>query len=136
VLIGQDRHAVVAALPPGLPILRARLMPGPEAAALAGRRVFAFAGIARPEKFFTSLREVGAVLAGSESFPDHHAFAPRTMARLLARAARLGAVPVTTAKDAVRLSPEVRAEVRVLGVRLAWEEPAALAALLARLAPG
>ncbi|MBW4091437.1 MAG: tetraacyldisaccharide 4'-kinase [Proteobacteria bacterium] len=136
VLIGQDRHAAVAALPPGLPILRARLMPGPEAAALAGQRVFAFAGIARPEKFFTSLREVGAVLAGSESFPDHHAFAPRTTARLLARAVRLGAVPVTTAKDAVRLPPEVRAEVRVLGVRLAWEEPAALAALLARLAPG
>jgi len=136
VLIGQDLHAARAVLPPGLPVLGARLEPGPEAATLAGQRVFAFAGIARPEKFFASLRQAGAVLAGSESFPDHHAFAPRTIARLLTRAAQLDAVPVTTAKDAVRLPPEVRAVVRVLGVRLAWEDPAAIAALLIRLTRG
>ena len=136
VLIGQDLHAASAALPPALPVLRARLEPGPEAADLRGRRVFAFAGIARPEKFFASLQEVGAVLVGSESFPDHHTFAPRALSRLLARAARLGAMPVTTAKDAVRLPPEVRGAVHVLGVRLAWEDPGAIAALLARLTHG
>lgn len=133
VLIGQDLHDASATLPPGLPVLRARLESGPEAADLRGRRVFAFAGIARPEKFFISLQEVGAVLAGSESFPDHHKFAPRALSRLLARAARLGAMPVTTTKDAVRLPPEVRGVVRVLGVRLAWEDPGAIAALLDRL---
>ena len=134
VLIGPDRHAARAALPPGLPVLRARLAPGPEAAGLRGTRVLAFAGIARPEKFFASLDELGAVVVARDSFPDHHAFAPRSLVRLLDRAARLGAVAVTTAKDAVRLPPDVRAAVRVLGVRLVWEDPGAVDRLLAQMA--
>ncbi len=131
VLIGPDRHSARAALPPGLPVLSARLDPGPEAAGLRGARVLAFAGIARPEKFFASLDDAGALVVARESFPDHHAFAPRELARLRARAAELGAVPVTTAKDAVRLPAEVRAVVRVLGVRLVWQDPGAVDALLA-----
>lgn len=50
VLIGADLAGACRALPPTLPVLRARLLPGPEAAALAGRPVLAFAGIGRPEK--------------------------------------------------------------------------------------
>src|SRR3984957_10247094 len=47
VLIGPDG---VGPLP--LPVLRASLRPGPEIAGWVGRRVLAFAGIARPEEFF------------------------------------------------------------------------------------
>ena len=134
VLIGPDRHGATAALPPGLPLLRARLV-AEAAPDLRGTRVLAFAGIARPGKFFDSLAEAGAEIVARTAFPDHHAFTAREMARLLASAARFGAVPVTTAKDAVRLPAAVRAAVRVLGVRLCWEDEAAPAALLARLAP-
>jgi tetraacyldisaccharide 4'-kinase len=134
VLIGPDTHGALAALPPGLPVLRARLVPDPaDAAALRGRRVLAFAGIARPEKFFASLEEAGASVAARESFPDHHLFAPAELRRLFDRAARLEAMPATTAKDAARLPPEARARVAVLGIALAWDDPAALAALLAEL---
>ncbi|MDE2582255.1 MAG: tetraacyldisaccharide 4'-kinase, partial [Rhodospirillales bacterium] len=121
------------ALPPALPVLRARLEPGPQAAALRGARVLAFSGIARPEKFFASLQQAGAILAGRVPFPDHHTFTARELSRLRADAARLQALPVTTAKDAVRLPAEIRAAVRVLGVRLVWEHEAALEALLARM---
>ena len=130
VLIGADRTGALARLPPGLPVLRATLVAGEGAAALRGARVLAFAGIARPEKFFATLEELGAELVERRAFPDHAAFPQAVLDRLLDRAARLGAIPLTTAKDAVRLDPVRRARVRVLEVGLAWEDPAALERLL------
>ncbi len=61
VLIGDDACGVAAGLP--IPVLRAKLVPGAEVAELRGRRVVAFAGIARPDKFFGMLRSAGVVLA-------------------------------------------------------------------------
>ena len=49
---------------------------------------------------------------------------------MLETAARLGATAVTTPKDAVRLPPALRAQVRVVGVRLAWDDDAAIERLL------
>ncbi|MDA8051602.1 MAG: tetraacyldisaccharide 4'-kinase [Rhodospirillales bacterium] len=135
VLIGADLHGARALLPPALPVLTARLLPGPEAALLAGRPVLAFAGIARPAKFFKTLEEAGAVLLARRSFPDHHPYRPREVARLLAEAARLGALPVTTAKDRVRLPPADQARVAALSVSLAFDDPPALEALLSPLFP-
>jgi tetraacyldisaccharide 4'-kinase len=123
VLIGPDATGALAKLPANLPVHRARLAPGPEAVALAGRRVLGFAGIAMPEKFFATLAEVGAELVARRSFPDHHPYAPAELDELLAEANRLDAMPVTTAKDAVRLPHAVRERVQVLTVSLAWEDP-------------
>ncbi len=133
VLIGPDLADAAAALPPGLSLLRARLVHGPEVDALAGRRVLAFAGIASPGKFFATLSEAGVILAGREPFPDHHPYTDGELRGLLAQAARLDALPVTTAKDAVRLPPALRAQVRVAAVGIAWEDPAAIEALLSSL---
>src|SRR5439155_12296968 len=40
--------------------------------ALEGKRVFAFAGLADNEQFFTALRACGVTLVGTRGFPDHH----------------------------------------------------------------
>ena len=129
VLIGPDAAGAAAMLT--LPVLRADLRPGPEVAAFVGRRVLAFAGIARPEKFFSMLAEAGVVVAGTMSFPDHHPFSQADLRRVTAEAARIGAVPVTTPKDAVRLPDAYRERIGVVGVSLGWDDPAALDALLA-----
>jgi tetraacyldisaccharide 4'-kinase len=133
VLIGPDEAGAAAALPPDLPVLRARLAPGPATQSLRGRRVVAFAGIGRPAKFFATLREAGAELAGTTAFPDHHRFAARELAALRAQAERLGAVTVTTAKDAVRLGKTLRDEVVIADVTLAWQNAAAIESLLATM---
>ncbi len=130
VLIGDDTTGAVTALENRLPILRARLAPGPEAAALCGRRVLAFAGIGRPQKFFDTVREAGAVIADRLRFPDHHQFTARDLQRIEATAAALDAIPLTTAKDAVRLTREFRARVAVLSVRLVWHDETEIEALL------
>ncbi len=130
VLIGEDRSGVCHALPPALPVLRADLEQQ-DTEGLTGRRVFAFAGIGIPEKFFAGLRGAGVVLVGAEAFADHHLYTAGEIERLLAGAEAAGALSVTTPKDAVRLSPGLRARVRVVGVRLVWRDPAALDALLA-----
>jgi tetraacyldisaccharide 4'-kinase len=130
VLIGPDATDALAKLPPALRVHRAHLVPGPVAAALAGRRVLGFAGIAMPGKFFATLAEAGAEVVAHWAFPDHHPYTQAELDDLLAEAERLDALPVTTAKDAVRLPPAVRERVQVLTVSLAWEDPDAPEVLL------
>ena len=124
VLIGEGPAGAAVAVQAqarGLPVHRARLVP--EGAAVAGRRVLAFAGIGRPEKFFASLGEAGAELAATRSFPDHHPYRDADLARLAAEADRLGSDLATTEKDRVRLPEAFAARVRVLPVRLAFADP-------------
>ncbi|KQP33773.1 tetraacyldisaccharide 4'-kinase [Methylobacterium sp. Leaf104] len=122
VLIGtgaRGEAVAEAARARGLPVHRARLIPGAD---LTGRRVLAFAGIGRPGKFFASLEEAGATIAGRRAYPDHHAYDAADEATLAAEAARLGADLVTTEKDHVRLAPPFAARVAVLPVTLAFAD--------------
>ena len=96
--------------------------------------MLAFAGIARPEKFFTMLAEAGVIVAGTAPFPDHHRVHRADLRRVLDEAVRIDATPVTTPKDAVRLPAAYRDRIGVVGVSLAWDDPAALDGLLARYA--
>jgi len=127
ILIGEGAAGdavAVQARTRGLPVHRACLKP--QRTDLAGRRWLAFAGIGRPEKFFATLREQGAVLAATRTFPDHHPYRESECAALRAEADRIGARLITTEKDAVRLPPDVLASVAVLPVTLAFEQPESL----------
>ncbi len=130
VLIGPDRTGSVAALPPGLPVLRAELVPAC-VTPLGGVMVLAFAGIGRPEKFFDSVRALGADAAGSVSFADHHRYTAKDADFLLERARMLNARLVTTEKDFVKLPRELADKVLVVTVALRWEDEAALRGVLA-----
>ena len=110
-------------------LLRARLKPDPRVGSrLAGRRVFAFAGLGRPEKFLRSLDEIGADVEGFRWFPDHHVYTPDDLMALAREAKRRGASLVTTRKDAVRIGPHAP---EALPVKLTFELPGAVETLLA-----
>ncbi|SDF78596.1 tetraacyldisaccharide 4'-kinase [Thalassobaculum litoreum] len=132
VLIGEDRTGIAARIGDGCPVLRAVLEPAPAALALRARRVLGFAGIGRPDKFRETLTGLGAEIVGFRAFDDHHPYRPLEVMELVERAVAENAIAVTTAKDAVRLPAEARAMVTVVDVSLAWRDPAAARAVLAR----
>jgi tetraacyldisaccharide 4'-kinase len=98
--------------------------------------VLAWAGIADPEKFFRTVRETGAVLAETRSFPDHHHFSTDEIADLLDLAAAKGYRLVTTAKDMVRLEPghgragELMEKSRIIAVDVRFDDPAVPAKII------
>jgi tetraacyldisaccharide 4'-kinase len=93
-------------------------------------RIFAFCGIARPQRFFTSLHPDSVV--GTRAFPDHHVLTRTDLKALTAAAKRAGAGGlVTTAKDAVRLPAIRELPVYWRDVAVEWlEGEAEFAALL------
>lgn len=123
----------------GLPVLEARLEPL-EPERLAGRRLVAWAGIGRPEKFAATLRGLGADVVDLVAFADHQRLGEADAEALLARAAAVAAELVTTEKDAVRIGGAATPTVmrlalasRVVAVDLVFEDAAAVAALVSRL---
>ncbi len=136
ILVGADVTNAASALPATLPVIHATLRTVVTSGAggadgLAGRRVFAFAGIGRPGKFYETLALAGAVIAGRQDFADHYVYRTADLVRLQRRAREADADLVTTPKDAVRLPAGFG--VIVAGVALHWAEEAEIEALLDNL---
>jgi tetraacyldisaccharide 4'-kinase len=100
---------------------------------LADARLFAFAGIGRPQKFFATVRALNADLVGTRAFPDHHRFRASEIDALRRAADRAGARLITTAKDIVRVPLGLRTGIEVLKVEIRWPDPEPLERLMAPL---
>jgi len=140
VVIGDGEAAeplIRAAARAGRQTLRARLAPLRAGDWQASGPILAFAGIARPEKFFQTLAEVGAPVAEKLGFPDHHYYSDAEAERLLAHAEAAGLRLVTTEKDRARLAGSGGARGRLheraeaLEVVLEFENQAAIMAMIA-----
>ena len=99
---------------PGVPAFRATLRPtavvrvtaagwfaGP-LDALAGQRLLAVAGVARPERFVATVQTLAPASVEVLVFPDHHPYSARDGDRIGAAAA--GRIVVTTEKDLAKLA--------------------------------
>jgi tetraacyldisaccharide 4'-kinase len=129
VILGDDPKHLATQYQFILPVFKATLQPinGEQ---FAGKPVFAFAGIGNPLKFFDSLASCDAVLIKKIIFPDHYQYNGTEIGALVARASKVGAKVVTTRKDWVRLSDELKACINVLDVELVWEAPEAVKSFL------
>ena len=101
-------------LPEGVPLFRVHYQPqevrvwgeekGRDFLVLKGKKVLAFAGLARPFSFKKTLSSLGAEVLKFEVFPDHYPYSPADLERLSGEALRSGAeAMITTEKDMARM---------------------------------
>jgi tetraacyldisaccharide 4'-kinase len=111
-------------------VLSSRIAADPDAvAALRGRRVLAFSGIADPERFPATLRASGIDVVATRAFADHHPFTAAEIAQLREAARENSLTLVTTDKDFVRLrgvDGVDAADIRSLPISLMFDDEARL----------
>jgi len=100
--ISQDL-AQIKEINPGAKIFRMRyLVKNPER--FAGKKAYAFAGIAQPGLFFALAKDAGMELVGKKEFSDHHIYVPDELMRVESEAKTSGAeIILTTEKDLARI---------------------------------
>ena len=106
----------------------------------SNKKYIAFCGIARPEKFYASLKEEGPEKEGLEvtetyNFPDHRPYTEGDLEPLLKQAKKTGAKIITTEKDFVRLPDLYKNEVITLPIRLDIDTPQTLLSLIKKTKP-
>lgn len=90
--------------------------------ALKDLKIASFSGIATPDKFEEFLRRYGAKIAYNRRFFDHHSFSEKDLEEVFAGAVAAGArLIVTTEKDMVRLSRDLKPPVPLYYLRLEIE---------------
>lgn len=122
IIIGTDSHHLATTI--ALPHFKATLEPTAIIPTLGTDKWLAFAGIGRPEKFFDSLRTLGANLVATHSYADHHAYTTQDCERLTREAHQQNARLITTAKDAVKLPHSMHRSVTILPIELRLEHAA------------
>ena len=106
-----------------LPIYRGYWQQTQEVSSLIGKTCIAFAGLGRPEKFFSGLQKAGVFLQQTISYPDHYYYKKRDIDFLITLAHEYNSLLVTTPKDAVRLPYFFRQQIKEIGVTLHWHNP-------------
>jgi len=93
-------------------------------------KLFAFAGIGRPAKFFDSLKRAGANVIEIEGFADHYKYKDEDIESLFLIASEMEAGLITTEKDYVRLPKGYRKGVQIWPVSVVFEDELTLRRLL------
>jgi len=118
-----NRTTTLPKLPTDRPAFFARTYPK-DAANFKGKKLFAFCGIAYPQKFFEMLRTTGAKVVEEIAFADHYQYTALDLRKLLLKSYVEDALLITTSKDYARLPEQFRDSVAVMELGIEFENPA------------
>ena len=127
IIIGEDSYGLAPILPKDKPVFKARLEVHKKNNIGKNGTYVAFCGIARPERFKQTLKEMHIDVVAFKTFGDHHLFSEKDIAELFKLAQEKHAQLITTEKDFVRLPYFAKKDtVKTVPVQLVFEEPEAL----------
>jgi len=93
-------------------------------------KLYAFAGIGRPNKFFDSLRRHGGDIVEEVPYADHYKYKDEDIENLFLLASEYEASLITTEKDHIRLPKGYRKGVHSWPVSVVFEDELTLRRLL------
>ncbi len=118
VILGEDKTGIAKRT--SLPIFYAEVKE--EQPQNAKRDVLAFAGIGHPEKFYTSLAKCGLNVVKTHNFPDHYFYTRAELNKLIDEAKNKDLDIFTTSKDFVKIPLSLRKEIKVLNIKVQWQD--------------
>lgn len=86
-----------------------------------GKKLIAFAGIAYPQKFFTTIKTNHLQLISTAEFPDHYVYKNKDLDKLISDAQNKNASLITTKKDWVKFSNFYKQKIGYLEIELEFE---------------
>ena len=90
------------------------------------KKYTAFCGIGQPEKFKATLKNMGLEISDFHAFPDHYFYTSDDEKQLLKSEFPL----ITTAKDAVKLSENMKKSCTIVHIKLKFKDEAAISRAL------
>ena len=133
IVIGKVTNSLKEIIPNHIPIFPAKFNISNENKIFKGQKITAFAGIAYPEKFFNSLKELGAKIVKEVTYPDHHIFDENDLLNLAEIANKTQSILVSTKKDFVRIPKSYRSLVNTLDGEIFFEKEDLLKEILSNV---
>jgi len=133
IVIGDITISLQKDIPDHIPIIQAKFKINNENKIFKGQKITAFAGIAYPEKFFTSLREQGAKIIKEVTYPDHHIYDENDLLNLAEIANKTQSILVSTQKDFVRIPKSYRSLVNTLEGKISFEKEEVIREILTNI---
>lgn len=123
ILIGEDARNTIAKLPTTKPVFKASLKTKSDQEFSKETPYIAFCGIGYPEKFKTSLNDLGLKVIEFKAFGDHHTYSPKDITSLIDLAKAKSARLITTEKDFARLPDFFQKDlIDILEVEIVFED--------------
>jgi len=86
------------------------------------KKIIGFAGIAHPKNFFKLLHNQNINLIDTISFPDHYKYKKNDIKKILSLCKKNSAIPVTTHKDYVKISNDLKKDFSVIDMHIKFDK--------------